>query len=96
TPYVHFAYSENADGSGLTMTDNGQRYFGHYSDYEKPDSSDKTKYKWADRWAKVDGGYVNIYALSKNRSIGKSYHVSEFNMDVLSGNITLKAIGSDP
>lgn len=96
TPYVHFAYSENADGSGLTMTDNGQRYFGHYSDYEKPDSSDKTKYKWADRWAKVDGGYVNIYALSKNRSIGKSSHVSEFNMDVLSGNITLKAIGSDP
>ena len=53
-PYVHFAYSDNADGSDLTMTDNGQRYFGHYSDYEKPDSSDKTKYKWADRWAKVE------------------------------------------
>lgn len=59
TPYVHFAYSENADGSGLTMTDNGQRYFGHYSDYEKPDSSDKTKYKWADRWAKVSVGGKN-------------------------------------
>lgn len=59
TPYVHFAYSENADGSGLTMTDNGQRYFGHYSDYEKPDSSDKTKYKWADRWAKISVGGKN-------------------------------------
>ena len=59
TPYIHFAYSENADGSGLTMTDNGQRYFGHYSDYEKPDSSDKTKYKWADRWAKVSVGGKN-------------------------------------
>lgn len=59
TPYVHFAYSENADGSGLTMTDNGQRYFGHYSDYEKPDSADKTKYKWADRWAKVEVGGKN-------------------------------------
>ena len=59
TPYVHFAYSENADGSGLTMTDNGQRYFGHYSDYEKADSSDKTKYKWADRWAKVFVGGKN-------------------------------------
>lgn len=64
TPYVHFAYSENADGSGLTMTDNGQRYFGHYSDYEKPDSSDKTKYTWADRWAKVQVGgrnYIRHY-----------------------------------
>lgn len=59
TPYVHFAYSENADGSDLTMTDNGQRYFGHYSDYEKIDSSDKTKYKWADRWAKVSVGGKN-------------------------------------
>ena len=59
TPYVHFAYSENADGSGLTTTDNGQRYFGHYSDYEKPDSSDKIKYKWADRWAMVSVGGKN-------------------------------------
>ena len=61
TIYIHFAYSDNADGSGLTMTDNGQRYFGHYSDYEKPDSSDKTKYKWADRWAKVEVGGRNYY-----------------------------------
>ena len=60
-PYVHFAYSDNADGSGLTTTDNGQRYFGHYSDYEKPDSSDKTKYKWADRWAKVEVGSQNRF-----------------------------------
>ena len=65
TPYVHFAYSENADGSGLTLTDNGQRYFGHYSDYEKPDSSDKTKYKWADRWAKVQVGGRNLLRGSK-------------------------------
>ena len=65
TPYVHFAYSDNEDGSGLTMTDNGQRYFGHYSDYEKPDSSDKTKYKWADRWAKVQVGGRNLLRGSK-------------------------------
>ena len=65
TPYVHFAYSENADGSDLTMTDNGQRYFGHYSDYEKPDSSDKTKYKWVDRWAKVEVGGRNLLRGSK-------------------------------
>ena len=65
TPYVHFAYSDNADGSGLTMIDKGQRYFGHYSDYEKPDSSDKTKYKWADRWAKVQVGGRNLLRGSK-------------------------------
>ena len=65
TPYVHFAYSGNEDGSGLTLTDNGQRYFGHYSDYEKPDSSDKTKYKWVDRWAKVQVGGRNLLRGSK-------------------------------
>lgn len=69
TPYVHFAYSDNADGSGLTMTDNGQRYFGHYSDYEKPDSADKTKYKWADRWAKISGGNRNYFKNGRTRQI---------------------------
>ena len=74
TPYVHFAYSENADGSGLTMTDNGQRYFGHYSDYEKPDSSDKTKYTWADRWAKVEIGGRNLFLNSLfKHSLRKRY-----------------------
>ena len=47
------------------MTDDGQRYFGHYSDYEKPDSADKTKYKWADRWAKVEVGGRNLLKGSK-------------------------------
>ena len=74
TPYVHFAYSENADGSGLTMTDNGQRYFGHYSDYEKPDSPDKTKYKWVDRWAKVEVGGRNLFLNSLfKRSLRERY-----------------------
>lgn len=74
TPYVHFAYSDNADGSGLTMTDNGQRYFGHYSDYEKPDSADKTKYKWADRWAKVEIGGRNLFLNSLfKRSLRERY-----------------------
>ncbi|HEL1741111.1 TPA: phage tail protein [Streptococcus suis] len=52
-PYVHFAYSDNADGTGLTTSDNGQRYIGHYSDYTQADSTDKTKYRWADRWARL-------------------------------------------
>lgn len=74
TPYVHFAYSDNEDGSGLTLTDNGQRYFGHYSDYEKPDSSEKTKYKWADRWAKVEVGGRNLFLNSLfKRSLRERY-----------------------
>lgn len=63
TAVVHWAYSDNADGTGLTFTDNGQRYIGHYSDYTQADSTDKTKYRWADRWAKIEQGGRN-FALS--------------------------------
>ena len=45
TPYVHWAYADKADGTGLTFTDNGKRYIGNYSDYTQADSTDKTKYK---------------------------------------------------
>ncbi|MEG3342415.1 hypothetical protein [Streptococcus suis] len=60
TPYIHWAYSDNADGTGLTTSDNGQRYIGHYSDYTRADSTDKTKYRWADRWAKIEVGGINL------------------------------------
>ncbi|HEM6513482.1 TPA: phage tail protein [Streptococcus suis] len=68
TPYIHWAYSDNADGTGLTTSDNGQRYIGHYSDYTQADSTDKTKYKWADRWAKIDSGGRNYFKNSRSRS----------------------------
>ncbi|WP_180273250.1 phage tail protein, partial [Streptococcus suis] len=59
TPYIHWAYSDNADGTGLTTSDNGQRYMGHYSDYTQTDSTDKTRYRWVDRWAKIEVGGRN-------------------------------------
>lgn len=65
TPYIHWAYSDSADGTGLTTSDNGQRYIGHYSDYTQADSTDKTKYTWADRWAKIDVGTRNLWIQSK-------------------------------
>ena len=68
TPYVHWAYSNNADGTDLTFTDNGQRYIGHYSDYTQADSPDKTKYRWADRWAKIDSGGRNYFKDSRSRT----------------------------
>ena len=60
TPYVHWAYADNADGTGLTLTDSGQRYMGHYSDYTQADSTDKTKYRWTDRWAKIEVNGRNL------------------------------------
>ena len=67
TPYIHWAYADNADGTGLTLTDNGQRYIGNYSDYTQADSTDKTKYTWADRWAKIDSGGRNYFKDSRSR-----------------------------
>lgn len=68
TPYVHFAYSDNADGTGLTTSDNGQRYIGHYSDYTQADSTNKTLYRWADRWAKIELGGRNYILQSDTYS----------------------------
>lgn len=94
TTYPHYAFSDNADGTGLVFTDTGQRYQGYYSDYTQADSTDKTKYRWADRWAKIDGGFANIYALSKNGEISTN-QTSEFRLDISSGTISFKTTGSD-
>ncbi|MGQ7407716.1 phage tail protein [Streptococcus suis] len=94
TTYPHYAFSDNADGTGLVFTDTGQRYQGYYSDYTQADSTDKTKYRWADRWAKIDGGFANIYALSKNGEISTN-QTSEFRLDISSGTVSFKTTGSD-
>lgn len=51
--HLHFAFSVNPDGSDLSLIDNGQRYYGYYKDEQESDSTDKTMYKWFDRWAKI-------------------------------------------
>ena len=51
--HIHFAFSENPDGSNLSLTDNDQRYYGYYSDMEEVASTDKARYKWFDRWTKI-------------------------------------------
>lgn len=51
--HIHFAFSNNPDGSNLSLTDNDQRYYGYYSDMEEVASTDKTRYKWFDRWTKI-------------------------------------------
>lgn len=49
TPYVHFAYSDSADGrTGFTVLGApGKKYMGTYTDFNQPDSTDPTKYKWS-------------------------------------------------
>ncbi|HEM5140047.1 TPA: phage tail protein [Streptococcus suis] len=69
TPYIHWAYSDSADGTGLITSDNGQRYIGHYSDYTQADSTDKTKYRWADRWAKIEVGGINLLTGTDEESV---------------------------
>lgn len=56
---MHFAFSDNSDGSDLSFEDRNQRYQGYYSDYEQANSLDKTRYKWNDRWAKISVGGKN-------------------------------------
>ena len=62
---MHFAFSDNSDGSDLSFEDRNQRYQGYYSDYEQANSLDKIRYKWADRWAKVEVGGRNLLKGSK-------------------------------
>jgi hypothetical protein len=51
--HIHFAFSNNPDGSNLSLIDNDQRYYGYYSDMEEVASTDKARYKWFDRWTKI-------------------------------------------
>lgn len=64
---MHFAFSDNSDGSDLSFEDRNQRYQGYYSDYEQTNSLDKTRYKWTDRWAKIKGGTRNYFKDSASR-----------------------------
>nr|DAR94923.1 MAG TPA: tail protein [Caudoviricetes sp.] len=49
TPYIHFAYSNSADGSKDFSVDNQEykQYIGVYQDYTQADSADYKTYKWS-------------------------------------------------
>lgn len=48
TPYVHFAYATNANGTiGFSIIDSlNKPYIGQYTDFTASDSTDPAKYKW--------------------------------------------------
>lgn len=58
--HMHFAFSEKPDGSDLSLIDNGQRYYGYYTDERESGSTDKTMYKWFDRWGKIKSDREDI------------------------------------
>lgn len=49
TSYLHIAYADSADGqTNFSVSDSTSKlYIGQYTDFEQTDSSDPTKYKWA-------------------------------------------------
>lgn len=69
TSYIHTAYANSIDGTvDFSTTDTDRIYIGHYSDFEKADSADPTKYTWA-RMRGEDGPPGRTYYLRANTEI---------------------------
>lgn len=69
TSYIHTAYANSIDGTVDFSTTNTDRiYIGHYSDFEKMDSTDPAKYTWA-RMRGEDGPPGRTYYLRANTEI---------------------------
>ncbi|MCY7237891.1 hypothetical protein MK858_02285 [Streptococcus infantarius] len=69
TPYVHWAYADDSNGTNFSLTDKNQQFQGYYSDYTEADSTDYTKYKWVDRLANVQVGgrnYIRDFGFANN------------------------------
>ncbi len=83
TPYIHFAYSESADGrTGFSTTQTGnKRYIGTYTDYNQADSTDPTKYRWVDMTGSVLVGARNLLLGTKSWSSGNwNYNQQRLNV----------------
>ena len=69
TSYIHTAYANSIDGTvDFSTTDTDRIYIGHYSDFEKTDSTDPAKYTWA-RMRGEDGPPGRTYYLRANTEI---------------------------
>lgn len=62
TPYVHFAYSDSADGrTGFSLTQTGsKRYLGVCTDFNQADSTNPEDYKWNDTDGSISVGGDNL------------------------------------
>lgn len=66
TSYLHIAYANSEDGkTGFSTSDStNKKYIGQYTDFEKADSTDSTKYSWS----KIKGETGRIYILTASPS----------------------------
>lgn len=62
TPYVHFAYSDSADGrTGFSLTQDGnKRYLGVCTNFNQADSTNPADYVWNDMAGSVSVGGENL------------------------------------
>lgn len=67
TPYVHFAYSDSADGrTGFSLTQDGtKRYLGICTNFDKANSTNPADYSWNDTAGSVSVGGRNLLKGSK-------------------------------
>lgn len=67
TPYVHFAYSDSADGrTGFSFTQDGtKRYLGICTNFDKANSTNPADYSWNDTAGSVSVGGRNLLKGSK-------------------------------
>ena len=67
TPYVHFAYSDSADGrTGFSFTQDGtKRYLGICTNFDKANSTNPVDYSWNDTAGSVSVGGRNLLKGSK-------------------------------
>lgn len=67
TPYVHFAYSDSADGrTGFSLTQDGtKRYLGICTNFDKANSTNPVDYSWNDTAGSVSVGGRNLLKGSK-------------------------------
>ena len=67
TPYVHFAYSDSADGrTGFSLTQDGtKRFLGICTNFDKANSTNPVDYAWNDTAGSVSVGGRNLLKGSK-------------------------------
>lgn len=71
TSYIHTAYANSIDGTvDFSTTDTDRIYIGHYSDFEKADSTDPKKYTWA-RMRGEDGVPGRTYMIEPSCNVLK-------------------------
>ena len=82
TSYLHIAYSNSADGKQDFDVSNsvGKFYIGTYTDFVQADSTDPTKYKWAQIKGANGRDGKNAYTFMRySHNNGKSFTPSQLN-----------------